>query len=111
MNSPDPGGRIVVDIARPADRETGDYREWVSRLRSLVLSGYTEILVNLGAVPFPDSVLLGAIAYAFTTAKRHGATVKLLHPPPAFRELLRVTRLDQVLTTVDTVDDSTQRGN
>jgi len=37
--------------------------------------------------------------------RRQSATLKLLNPTPAFRELLHVTRLDQVLTIVEADDD------
>jgi len=112
MSPPHQRNRIVVEIARPFEREAGDYREWVGRLRNLVTSGYTEIVVNVAAVSFADSVLLGAIAYAFTAVRRQGATLKLLNPTPGFRELLHVTRLDQVLKIVEADDDepTTQAG-
>ena len=97
-DSPDGPKRIVVEIPRPTAREADDdYKALLAKLRDLVNAGYTEIYVDVSAVPFADSVLLGAIANAFMTASRKGCTLKLLRPTPSFRELLHVTKLDRIL--------------
>ena len=98
-----------MDIPRPTMREADDNgRVLVARLQDLVSDGCSEILVNLADVPYADSVLLGAIAHAFATARRQGVAIKLLRPTSSFRELLHVTKLDHVLEIVESEkDDST----
>jgi anti-anti-sigma regulatory factor len=94
--------RIVVDVEPAAEREDGDYRAFVEGLRTLARDGYTEILLDVGGVPNADSMLLGAIAWAWTSALRYGTTIRLLHPNAQLRNLLSVTKLDRLLETTDT---------
>ena len=99
MSSPK---RIVVQIPRPTSHEADDdYRTFVARLRGLVSEGYKEIVVDLAAVTLADSVLLGAIANAYASATRQGATLTILRATPSFRELLHVTKLERILKIAD----------
>jgi len=77
----------------------------LARLRGLVEQGYTLILLNVAQVTYVDSVTLGALVHAYTSALRHGATLKLLHATERVRQLLRVTKLDTVLDTIDRDQD------
>ena len=92
---------VVVDVQGPVEHEGGDYAPLIDGVKRLLASGSKLILVNVAQVTYADSVLLGAIMQAYTSAIRQGATVKLMHVSARFRELLAVTKLDRVLEAAD----------
>jgi anti-anti-sigma factor len=95
-------GQVVVDVHSPIDRGAGTHHGvLLDTLRLLMDQGYTCILLNVAQVTYVDSVLLGAIVQAYTSAVRRGGTLKLLHATNRFRELLHVTKLDTVLDVLD----------
>jgi len=91
------GAVVVVDIHPPIDRESGATAELVLALKRLVSSGYTLILLNVAELTLIDSVLLGAITQAHTTATRSGVKLKLLNVSDRLRELLVITKLDRFI--------------
>ena len=92
---------MVVDVPGPIEHEGGDYTVLVERIRSLLADGNKRIVLNVAQVSYGDSVLLGAIMHAYTSAVRQGASVKLQHVSKRFGDLLSVTKLDTVLEVED----------
>ena len=88
---------VVVNVPDPAEREGDDYTFLRDGVRRLLADGCNLILVNVAQVNHGDSVLLGAIMQAYTSAIRQGARLKLLHVSVRFRDLLAVTKLDKIL--------------
>ena len=88
------GETIVVDIHGPVERECGDAAQLAVTLKRLVTLGYKVILLNVAELTVIDSVILGAIAQAHTTAIRSGAALKLVNVGNRLRELLELTKLD-----------------
>ena len=93
---------VVVDVASPIEHEGGDYSLFVEQIRRLLADGNKRILLNVAQVSHGDSVLLGAIMQAYTSAVRQGASLKLQHVSKRFAVLLSVTKLDSVLEVEDT---------
>jgi len=91
------GAIVVVDVHLPIDRESGATTQLVLVLKRLVNSGYTLILLNVAELTSIDSVLLGAITQAYTTATRSGVKLKLLNVSDRLRELLVITKLDRFI--------------
>jgi len=91
------GAIVVVDVHLPIDRESGATTELVLALKRLVNSGYQLILLNVEELTSIDSVLLGAITQAHTTATRSGVKLKLLNVSDRLRELLVITKLDRFI--------------
>jgi anti-anti-sigma factor len=91
------GAIVVVDVHLPIDRESGATTQLVLALKRLVNSGYTLILLNVAELTSIDSVLLGAITQAYTTATRSGVKLKLLNVSDRLRELLVITKLDRFI--------------
>ncbi len=91
------GAIVVVDVHLPIDREIGATTQLVLALNRLVNSGYTLILLNVAELTSIDSVLLGAITQAHTTATRSGVKLKLLNVSERLRELLVITKLDRFI--------------
>ena len=91
------GETVVVDLRGPVDRDQGDLTALLARLRSLANHGCTDIVLNVEDLIEVDSVVLGAIAHAYISATRAGATLRLQHVSPQLRHMLALTKLDRVL--------------
>ena len=91
-----------MDVPGPIEHEGGDYTVLVERVRRLLADGNKRILLNVAQVSHGDSVLLGAIMQAYTSAIRQGASLKLQHVSKRFAILLSVTKLDTVLHVEET---------
>ena len=103
MNSDAPPDRTILIHVDPVPDDALQPSSALSRrLRAALAQGYALILLDVGHLAYCDSVTLGAIVHAYTTAIHAGARVKLVHPTRRFRELLARTKLDRVLETVDT---------
>ena len=98
---PSPGSTVVLEIGSSSGQSDSDAARLRQKLRALLSQGYSCILVNVADLTYVDSVMLGAIMQAYTSAIRVGTTVKLLHASRRVKELLAVTKLDRVLETVD----------
>jgi|SRR5215471_1076408 len=95
------GDAIVVDVFGPVERETGETVQLVLALKRLVTEGYKVVLLNMARLDNVDSVLLGAIAQAHTSALRSGAALKLENVGDRLRNLLEMTRLDRFIEIVE----------
>jgi anti-anti-sigma factor len=95
------GDPVVVDVADPVEHEAGDYTVLIDAVRRLVAEGHTRIVLNVARVNHGDSVLLGAIMQAYTSAVRQGASLRLQHVNKRFGQLLSVTKLETVLVRED----------
>jgi len=96
------GDVVVVDIRGPVKRESGGTTELVIELRRLVRSSnYKLILLNVEEVNDIDSMILGAITQAHTTAIRSGVGLKLLNVTARMRELLAITKLDRFIAIAE----------
>ncbi len=71
------------------------------KVNSLILQGRKKLVLNLADVPYVDSAGLGQLVQAYSTAKNHGATLKLLEPTPRLRDLLVVTTLSTIFEIYD----------
>jgi anti-sigma B factor antagonist len=96
------GNTVVVDIRGPVKRESGGTTELVEALRGLVRStNYKTILLNVEDLVDIDSVILGAITQAHTTAMRSGVDLRLLNVTARMRDLLALTKLDRFIAIVE----------
>jgi anti-sigma B factor antagonist len=93
---------VVVAVLGPVEHEAGDYTVLIDGIRRLLAEGHKRILLDVSQVHYGDSVLLGAIMHAYTSAARQGASLKLQHVNKRFADLLIVTKLDKVLEREDT---------
>ena len=95
---------VVVDLNGKLTIGEGDalLREKVD---SLIQQGHTNLLLNLGEVPYVDSAGLGEIVRTFTTVKHQGGTLKLVNLTKRIKDLLTITKL---LTVFDTYDSEAE---
>ena len=69
------------------------------RLRELLENGQRHILLNHEGVSYVDSSGIGELVAGYKCADETGGAVKLLNPSRKVRDLLQVTRLDEVFAT------------
>ncbi|MBD95749.1 MAG: anti-anti-sigma factor [Acidobacteria bacterium] len=95
---------VVVDLNGKLTIGEGDalLRE---KINSLMQQGHTNLLLNLGEVPYVDSAGLGEIVRTFTTVKHQGGTLKLINLTKRIKDLLTITKL---LTVFDTYDSEAE---
>ena len=86
-------GRIVLG------EESARLRELVNEL---LKNGHKKILFNLVDVQYIDSSGLGSLVSAFTSVRRQGGDLKLLHLTSKVHDVLQITKL---YTVFDIMDD------
>jgi len=67
-----------------------------AKMKDLIDRGQKRIIMGLGEVTYIDSVGLSTLVAAYTTARRMGGDLKLLHLPRGVHQLLQITRLSTV---------------
>jgi anti-sigma B factor antagonist len=95
------GGVTIVDIKGRIvlGEESASVRDVV---RDLLSKGHKEILLNLGAVDYIDSMGLGSLVGAFTSVRKQGGELKLLNLTSKVTDLMQITRL---YTVFDIMND------
>lgn len=83
----EPKGRITVETEP----------EFASYFIRLLEAGHRRLAISLAAVPYIDSVGLGAIVRAYTSTRRRGGDLKLIEVHGRNRHLLEITKLLTVL--------------
>jgi len=95
-----------VLIIAPDERLTIETEaQFTEAVRTLLDGGSRRFALDLADVPYIDSVGLGAIVQAYTSARRRGGDLQLLRTNSRIRRLLAITRLNTVLRTFDTEDE------
>ena len=80
----DIGGRITLGEGSALLRRT---------IRELLDDGRSKIVLNLADVNYIDSSGIGELVTAFTTVKKAGGSLKLLHLTKKVHDLLQLTKL------------------
>jgi len=95
------GGVTIVDIKGRIvlGEESASMRDVVCDLLS---KGHKEILLNLGAVDYIDSMGLGSLVGAFASVRKQGGELKLLNLTNKVTDLMQITRL---YTVFDIMND------
>jgi anti-sigma B factor antagonist len=75
-----------------------------SKLKELLGSGKTRLVLDLADVKYIDSAGLGALVAAFTSAQNQGASMKLANLTKKFDEQLHITKLVTVFDVYDSVE-------
>ena len=93
-------GVSILDLSGKIVLGEGDVQV-KDRIRDLLADGQRRILLNLADVGYIDSAGLGAIISCYTTAKREGGQLKLVHLTKKVQDLLAITKLITVFETYD----------
>lgn len=67
------------------------------KVRELIKEGHKKILLNLSGVRYVDSSGAGQLAGACSSARTHGAELKIMKPTSQVKNLLEITRLDKII--------------
>ena len=95
-----------VLIIEPRERITDQNEpEFIELVRTLLERGSRRLVVSLAGIPHLDSVGLGAIVQAYTSARRAGGDLKLVHVGHRNRELLTITKILTVLEAYENEDE------
>jgi anti-sigma B factor antagonist len=65
-------------------------------VKEALASGHKAVLLDLGGVGYIDSAGLGELVGCYATAKKQGATLKLLNLQKKVRGLMQITKLTTV---------------
>ena len=76
------------------------------KIRTLVERGHSRIILNLAEVNYIDSVGLSTLVASYTSARKQGGDVKLVHLTKNVRGLLQITRLSTVFDSYDTLQQA-----
>jgi anti-sigma B factor antagonist len=104
------GGILLLDVRGQITlgEETGVIRE---KIKALLEAGHMRIIVDLAEVTYIDSAGLATLVWAYTSSRKLGGNVKLLHLTKRVRDLLQITRLSTVFELFDTVEAAQQSFN
>jgi anti-sigma B factor antagonist len=67
-----------------------------NKVKEMLEAGHAHILLDLGEITYIDSVGLSTLVSSYTSARKAGGTLKLLHLPRGVHQLLQITRLSTV---------------
>lgn len=98
-------GVILLDLRGQITlgRETVALRD---RIKSILDAGHSRIILSLGEVNYIDSVGLSTLIASYTSARKQGGDLKLLHLTKRVRGLLQITRLSTVFEAYNTLEDA-----
>lgn len=103
-----PIGRVtVLDLAGKLTIDHGAQRI-KDKVNSLIAQGRTQIVLNLGGVPYIDSAGLGQLAASFGSVKKAGGSLKLLNVNSRNHDLLSITRLVTIFDSFDSEAEAVQ---
>ena len=89
---------VVHLISRLDANNAPEVRE---ELDSLMQRGRHRLALNLDRVSFIDSSGLSVFVHAVKAARAMGGNVNLIHPTPAVRSILDLTRLSRIMDIWD----------
>ena len=70
-------------------------------IRAALEAGESKIVIDLKKVPHVDSFGIGELVAAYTSARRRGATLKLLELAPRVRDMMSISGLEGVFEIFD----------
>jgi anti-sigma B factor antagonist len=83
--------KLKGTIVGPTDRESFE-----DRIRELLETGQTSMILDLGEVSYADSAGIGGLIAVSKLVMRKGGCVKLLHLTKRIHDILQITRLSSV---------------
>ena len=93
----DLSGKLMIDEGAERLRD---------KINSLILQQRTEIVLNLGDVPYIDSGGLGQLMSCYSSLRKTTGGLKLLHVSKRNHDLLSITRLVALFDTFDSEDEA-----
>jgi len=82
-----------------------------NKIRDVLGAGHVRILLDLGEITYIDSVGLSTLIASYTSARKAGGDLKLLHLPRGVHQLLQITRLSTVFEIYENLAAARQSFN
>jgi anti-sigma B factor antagonist len=95
-------GRIILGEESQAFRR---------KIRELIDAGHKRLILDLGEITYFDSVGLSVLVASFTSVRKQGGDLKLVHLPKGVHQLLQITRLVTVFEIHDNLESALQAFN
>jgi len=89
-------------------QEKGGEVPILEKVRGLMDSGNTRVVINLAGVSLLDSAGIGQLIGALTSARTRGGQIKLLKPSSDVRKVLELTQLTRVFEIHDDEERAVQ---
>lgn len=100
----DVDGKKVLDVVGEIDVYTAPkFRQAVDEMLE---AGEDHLLINMAGVTYMDSSGFGTLLSATKRLKPKGGTVNLVNCSPAIDRILRITRLNAVFSTYDSLEEA-----
>lgn len=91
-----------VEVVHLVNRlDASNATEVRQELEALMDRGCHRLALNLDRVSFVDSTGLSVFVHAVKAARAAGGNVNLIHPSPAVRSVLELTRLSRIMEIWD----------
>jgi len=100
----DVDGEKVLDVVGEIDVYTAP--KFKQAVNEMLDAGQKHLLINMAGVTYMDSSGFGALLSATKRLKPEGGTVNLVSCSPAIDRILRITRLNTVFATFDSLEDA-----
>ena len=97
------GDTLVVTPVGRVDEATAS--QFTDRLIEAVAGG-GRVVIDLASIPYMSSRGLRALTLAHRKGTEAGATIVLARPSETMREILAISRYDQVFGVFETVEDA-----
>ena len=97
-------GTKILDVAGEIDVYTAP--QFKDAVNGIIAGGQKHLVVNMQNVTYMDSSGFGALLSATRRLRPEGGTVNLVQVSGAIDRILRITKLDTVFATYDSVDDA-----
>lgn len=99
-------GNKVLDVMGEIDVYTAP--QFKEAVNEIVDGGQKHLLINMAGVTYMDSSGFGTLLSATKRLKPKGGTVNLVKCNGAIDRILRITRLNQIFSTFDNLDEAMQ---
>lgn len=97
-------GMQILDVAGEIDVYTSP--QFKEAVNGIIGSGQKHLIIDMGAVTYMDSSGFGTLLSATRRLRPQGGTINLIRCNTAIDRILRITRLNTVFATYDSVDDA-----
>jgi anti-sigma B factor antagonist len=97
-------GTKILDVSGEIDVYTAP--QFKDAVNSIIAGGQKHLVVNMRNVTYIDSSGFGALLSATRRLRPEGGTVNLVQVNGAIDRILRITKLNTVFATYDTIDDA-----
>jgi len=89
------GDVVILDLKGQITLGAGD-EKLKATIDEIIAAGKKQILLNVKKVSFMDSSGVGELVGCFTTVKREGGVLKLVHLSDKVQDILQITQLISV---------------